>query len=141
MRTLEELRQYFGGDHFAVRLGIAIEAVSEREAVCSLALDGTHLNAQGTAQGGVIFTLADFAFAVAANAVSPGTVTLNAGIQYLAPGTGARLVATARPVGASGRTSVYQVTVCGEKGRLVAIMTATGFAKQHFHDSVSGQNS
>jgi acyl-coenzyme A thioesterase PaaI-like protein len=67
-------------------------------------------------------------------------VTLNAGIQYLAPGTGARLVATARLAGASGRTSVYQVTVCGEGGRLVAVMTATGFVKQRFHDNLSGPN-
>lgn len=134
MLSIEELDRYFGDDHFAVGLGISIDSVSETGAVCSMALQQRHLNSQGTAQGGVLFTLADFAFAVAANARQKGTITLDANIRYIRPGKGQRLVATAKQLHAGRQTSVYEVAVTGQNGELAALLTATGFVKQHYID-------
>lgn len=132
---LAELRAYFGDDNFATRmLGIEIEAADAEGAVCSLELKPEHYNSQGTAQGGAIFTLADFAFAVASNARAKGTVTLQAAIHYLRPGTGARLRAVARRVGGGAKTCVYEVRVSDEAGRGVALMTATGYTKERYTD-------
>ena len=84
-----ELIAYFSADLFAVQAcGITIEDVDENGAQCRMAVTATHLNAQGVVQGGAIFTLADFAFAVAANAGGAPTVSLGAQIHFLRPGTG-----------------------------------------------------
>ena len=71
MPTLEELRNRFQRDRFAMEvLGAEIEEAGPGRARCGLALRPCHMNANGTPMGGVIFTLADFAFAVAANGFS-----------------------------------------------------------------------
>lgn len=56
-----------------------------------------HLNAAGTVQGGALFTLADFAFAVAANAGGVLTVSLQNSISFLRAAKPARLTARAEP--------------------------------------------
>ena len=63
--ALEEVRERFSQDRFATVNGAVIEAVGEGYAKCSIILNETHRNALGAVMGGAIFTLADFAFAVA----------------------------------------------------------------------------
>ena len=65
--ALEEVRERFSQDRFATVNGAVIEAVGEGYAKCSIILNETHRNALGAVMGGAIFTLADFAFAVASN--------------------------------------------------------------------------
>lgn len=61
-------RSVFSDDRFATEAtGIVIDHLDSHTAQCSLSLDGRHRNARGVAMGGVLFTLADFATAVAAN--------------------------------------------------------------------------
>jgi len=74
----EDLHSFFQNDRFAMDLGIQIEQIGAERTVCTLRLVPGHMNADHVAQGGVLFTLADFTFAVAANAgltfVTPGFV-------------------------------------------------------------------
>ena len=65
--TLEQVRQRFTADCFASKMGTVIEDIKEGYARCYLDITPLHLNAAGNVMGGAIFTLADFAFAVAAN--------------------------------------------------------------------------
>lgn len=65
--TLDEVRERFSKDRFATVNGAVIETVDEGFARCSMELNDTHRNALGAVMGGAIFTLADFAFAVASN--------------------------------------------------------------------------
>ena len=68
MPTLDELKARFAADRYATEVtGAEILSAEPRHAVCTLSLRPEHLNAAGTPMGGVLFTLADFAFAVAAN--------------------------------------------------------------------------
>lgn len=127
MKTIEELRDYFAGDRFAEAQGITIDRVEEGLAVCSLTLREDHLNARDRAQGGLIYTLADFTFAVAANSGDAPTVTLNAGIHYLRPPKGSRLVATATLTHETRSTCLCRVEVTDDLGTPVAQMTATGY--------------
>ena len=67
--SVESAREFFYKDLFAVNTGITLDELTEDEAVCSLELDDVHRNAYGGVMGGVIFTLADFAFAVLSNQI------------------------------------------------------------------------
>jgi acyl-CoA thioesterase len=78
------------------------------------------VNGHGTCHGGLIFSLADTAFACACNSAGPVTVAAGADIAFVAPARdGDVLVARARVRARYGRHGIYDVTVtCGD--RLVA---------------------
>ena len=127
MTDLEKARAYFAGDLYATETtGIVIEAAAEHYAKCSLTLTKAHCNALGRPMGGAIFTLADFAFAVAANLCPPGSVSLTSQITYLAPARGAVLTAEAHMIKSGRTTCFYQVDVTDEQGTRVAFVTVSG---------------
>lgn len=129
LSSLEEIRAFFSADRFATEVtGAKICLAEPGRAVCALKLTPRHMNAAGTPQGGAVFTLADFAFAVAANGFSEQTtISLQHDITYLAPAKGKELLAEARRV-KSGRTAgFYTVDVTDELGTHVAYMTVNGF--------------
>lgn len=125
--TIDEVRQHFEQDRFAQLSGMHIDSISDKSAVCSVVLQEHHKNALNTAQGGLTYTLADLAFAVAANAGDHTTVTLNSTIHFVAPGRGEKLIATAAAQHTGRRTCVYEVSVTDEKETLIAIATFTGY--------------
>ena len=127
--TLERVRQRFTADCFASKMGTVIEDIKEGYARCYLDITPLHLNAAGNVMGGAIFTLADFAFAVAANWNKPNLhVTLNSQITYLGTAKGKRLIAEARMV-KEGRTTCYCVVdVKDDLGHAVAQITSNGFS-------------
>lgn len=129
MIPIETIREAFAADQFAARLGIQIDSVDGDSAVCSLAIRPEHRNAMGAVQGGVVFTLADFAFAVATNWEKLSTVTLNSAIHYLKPAGGERLTATAACVSRSRTVCVYEIRVMDDQGVQVAWVTSTGYTK------------
>ena len=64
---LKSAIEFFKNDKFAASTGVEILSVETGRAVCALEISQGHVNSDGFVQGGVIFTLADSAFAVAAN--------------------------------------------------------------------------
>jgi acyl-CoA thioesterase len=115
-------------DHLRARegsseaLGIAIEDVREGYARVAMAVRADMLNGHGVAHGGMIFTLADTAFAYACNSRNLRSMANQASIVFLSPGRdGERLTAEAQEQSLSGRSGVYQVRVRGEDGRDVAL--------------------
>lgn len=126
MTRLEEAQKYFEGDRFATENGAVITELSEDYAVCQMALTSHHRNALGNVMGGAVYTLADFAFAVASNFGKRPTVSTTSQITYLRAAKGNTLTAKAQRV-REGRTSVYyEVSVTDETGALVARVTASG---------------
>ena len=77
--------------------------------------------------GGVIFTLADFAFAVCANNIHSLSVAQQVSINYLSAPKGQRLTAKSRCVKSGKSTTVINVDVSDETGRQVAQFTGTAF--------------
>lgn len=65
--TLKKVQERFKNDRFATDNGAVIEEVGEGYARCVMSLDEHHYNAVGSVMGGAVFTVADFAFAVASN--------------------------------------------------------------------------
>ncbi len=126
MKNIEEARSYFQNDHFATENGAVIEELGENYAVCSLQLTEHHRNALGNVMGGVLFTLADFSFAVASNFGKRPTVSTSSQITFLRAAKGNRLTARAEMI-REGRTTVYyEISVFDEPGNLVARVTASG---------------
>jgi acyl-CoA thioesterase len=114
-------------DHLRAREGtgkafdIVIDEVREGYARIHMTVRADMLNGHGVAHGGMIFTLADTAFAYACNSRNLSTMANQASIVFLSPGKeGERLTAEAREQAVSGRSGVYQICVTGEDGRDVA---------------------
>jgi acyl-CoA thioesterase len=131
MKDAQELRRYFEGDRFVALAGIEIDSVSEGAASCSVILEEKHMNALGSPQGGLIYTLADFAFAAASNAGGDPTVTIGGNIHYIGASKGKRLTALALEKSPGGkRVCVYEVTVSDDTGAVVALASFTGYVKK-----------
>ncbi|MEZ5958903.1 MAG: hydroxyphenylacetyl-CoA thioesterase PaaI [Hyphomonadaceae bacterium] len=104
--------------------GIVIENAREGYALIRMKLRDDMLNGHRIGHGGMIFALADTAFAYACNSRNENTVAQHASISFLAPAQpGDELVAEAREVSRSGRTGVYHVSVRTADGRIIAEFT------------------
>jgi acyl-CoA thioesterase len=92
--------------------GIELLEYGEGWARTRLTVRDDMVNGHGICHGGVIFSLADTAFACACNSWGPVTVAAGADIVFVSPGRrGDILVATARMRTSYGRNGVYDVTV------------------------------
>ncbi len=129
MKPSEETIRLFENDRFATENGAVIEEVDDHYARCTLKVEDRHRNAMGAVMGGVYFTLADFAFAVAANWQEIGTVSLTSDIAYLGSAKGDTLTAEAFCVKNGRTTSYYRIEVKDRFGKLAAIVNTTGYKK------------
>ena len=121
--------KYVEKDRFASYNGIKIEKVSPGYAVTKMEVTENHLNGVNIVQGGAIFTLADYAFAVAANCSGQITVGINASISYFKAATGKTLRAEAKEISSSNKIATYNVDVWDENNQLIAKLTVTGFKR------------
>ena len=104
--------------------GISIDDAREGYALIRMKLRDDMLNGHRIGHGGMIFALADTAFAYACNSRNENTVAQNASISFLAPAQpGDVLIAEAREVSRSGRSGVYQVSVKTAAGAVIAEFT------------------
>lgn len=95
MKPSEDVKKMFEQDRFATDNGAYIEEVDDHYAKCSLMIEDRHKNAMGAVMGGVYFTLADFALAVASNWQEMGSVSLDSQITYLSRAKGEKRTAEA----------------------------------------------
>lgn len=99
-----------------------IIAVRKGYAKLSMLIRKDMLNGMKVAHGGMIFTLADTAFAYACNSHNIASVALHASITFLSPiQLGEEIIAEAKEDASSGRTGVYNVIVFGGDGRRAAV--------------------
>ncbi len=128
MTDLEKAREFFSGDKYATEsTGIVIDEVKEKYAKCSLKLNASHKNAVGNVMGGVMFTLADFVFAVATNFNQEDiTVTTVSQICYLGMAKGDTLYGESKLIKDGRTTCFYEIVISDNLGNNVAIVTMTG---------------
>jgi acyl-CoA thioesterase len=118
----------YARDRAAQVLGIALDRIQPGGAVCRMMVRDDMVQGHGTCHGGIVFTLADTAFAYACNACNRVTVALGAEITFVAPArAGEVLTATARERSRAGRTGVYDVEVINGAGTLVALFRGTSY--------------
>jgi len=127
--TAEAVRaQMYGRDRAAQALGITVEAIGPGSAVCRMGVRDDMLNGHATCHGGLIFTLADTAFAYACNAGNRATVALTCQVTFIAPARqGDVLSASAHEQSRTGRTGVYDVEVRRADGRVVALFRGQAY--------------
>ena len=103
-------------------LGIDIAIPAAGQATATMTVRDDMLNGFGVCHGGIVFTLADTAFAFACNAYDDETLSVSANIEWLAAvGGGDRLIARAAEDVRSGRHGYYTVRVTRQGGELVAL--------------------
>ena len=100
---------------------IEIEDVHEGYARIGMIVRADMLNGHSVAHGGMIFALADTAFAYACNSRNVNTMAQAASIVFLTPAKlGERLTAEAVEQSQAGRSGVYWVTVRNPAGAVIA---------------------
>ena len=115
-------------DTFCRENGIEITDIREGYAEAVMQIDAGKLNANGVVQGGAIFTLADFAFAGAANSFENlRASSMSATVNFLRPGSGNTLTARAQVVNRGRRSCLVETEVFNDAGKLVAKICTTGF--------------
>jgi len=114
-------RIMWDNDSASKGLGIVLERVSPGEADASLVVEDRHLNGHHICHGGIIFTLADTAFAFACNTYNQSAVAHQNSITFSRSGRpGAKLVAYAKEVSRQGRSGIYDVSVVDDEGVTIA---------------------
>ena len=109
------------GDRASAGLGMTLDHVAPGEARMSMAVTERMVNGHGMCHGGLIFTLADSAFAFACNTRNQRAVAAQCSISFLRPAKlGEHLTAWATMRAAAGRTGIYDIAVTTGAGLLVA---------------------
>lgn len=99
-------------DQAAQALGIRIVRVQPGASLLTMVVRADMVNGHHICHGGMIFSLADTAFAYACNSYNRNTVASACHIDFLAPAReGEMLEAEAVERSAAGRTGVYDITV------------------------------
>ena len=129
--TVAELEAFFNADRFATQAaGCRIVEGRRGHGVAEMELADIHRNAQGNVMGGAIFTLADFALAIACNVGEVPTVSVTSSIEFLSATRGAKLTATADCEKDGRHLAFYAVKVTDDTGRLIARVSATAYRHQ-----------
>lgn len=109
-------------DQAAQALGMKIVRVRPGEALVTMTVRPNMVNGHHICHGGMIFSLADTAFAYACNSYNKNTVASACHIDFLAPAKeDETLEAEATEQFSAGRTSVYDVTVRTTSGKKIAL--------------------
>lgn len=107
--------------------GFTVDEATQGRATVSLMVSSQHVNGNGMAHGGVVFAIADQAFAMAANTLLPYAATGDAQIHYLAPcRAGQRLEAVARVEWSDERRAIVNVMVTADA---VTVASYRGLAR------------
>jgi acyl-CoA thioesterase len=125
LQALAELagKTMFERDPASQALGMLLAEIRPGYARMTMAVRQDMLNGHQSCHGGYIFMLADSAFAFACNSHNHNTVGAGCTIEYLAPGRlGDVLSAEALEQTLVGKIGVYDVKVCNQDGRVVALL-------------------
>jgi len=125
-----ELKCIFKADRYAELSNIELLTAVTGQATAKMTLHPHHLNALGTVQGGAIFTLADFTFAVACNSHGTMAVALDVSIVFMKAATTGTLWAEAREASKNFKVGLYLVDVKDDEGDLVAHFQGMAYRKK-----------
>ncbi len=117
-------------DKFRELLGIEVVELKENYAKMSMKVTGAHLNIHGKTHGGVVFSLADCAFAEAVNSGGTIAVAVQVSINFVRPTSeGDTLVAEAVKV-TEGRTFGLYNVIVRNQDKIVALFTGLAYKQQ-----------
>ena len=125
MTLLEKLNTE---DHFAASIGAQLILVAPGVARAQLTVTERHLNGGGVCQGGVLYTLADLAFAAVANSHGILTLGISNTITFMKScQLGDTLTAECREVLDHRKLPYCDIHITNQKGELLATMTGLAY--------------
>ena len=116
---------------------MALERLEEREGYCriSMMIRKEMLNGFGIVHGGILFSLADSAFAFATNSSGRHAVSIDSHISiYQSSQIGDQLFATAEELHTNHKLAHYSVQVTNQKAELIASFKGTVYRKREEWD-------
>ncbi len=118
----------FARDRAAQALEMNIVRVQPGSALLTMKVRGDMVNGHHICHGGMLFSLADTAFAYACNSYNRNTVASACHIDFLASAKeGEMLEAEAVERSAAGRTGVYDVTIKVVGGKTIALFRGKSY--------------
>ncbi len=123
-------KRLLAGDRFASLTGIEIISAQKGYCKARLVIKDRHLNAANVVQGGAIFTLADLAFAVAANSHGQLALAINVNISFLHGISSGTLFATATEVCKPKRLGAYDVLITDDSENIIARFNGMVYRKK-----------
>jgi phenylacetic acid degradation protein PaaD len=112
----------YDGDRASQALGMKVEDCGPGTACVSMRVRADMVNGHGICHGGLVFALADSAFAFACNSHGDNTVAAGAAIEFLMPAReGDQLTAVAHERWRTGRSGIYEIEVRNQRGEAVAL--------------------
>lgn len=128
MEAHQVIEKLMARDKFSQWLGIEVKAVNDGVAEVSMRVRPEMVNGFGIAHGGILFSLADTAFAFACNSDGNITVALDVSISFpKAVNVYDCLTATARRIHQTRRTGLYIVEVTNQTNEVVGLFKGTCF--------------
>jgi acyl-CoA thioesterase len=115
-------------DRASQALGMRLDAVRPGWARVVMTVRADMLNGHQLCHGGIVFALADSAFAFACNSYNESTVAAAAAIDFLAgAGAGDELTAEASELWRTRRNGIYEITVTNQRGERVALFRGRSY--------------
>ncbi len=119
---------------FARKFGLKLVNIDEGYSRVEMTFTPDMENLFGMAHGGALFALIDEAFETASNSHGTLAVALNMNITYLSPPSpGCLLIAEAKEVHQTARTSLYEIKVFDEQNQPIASCQALAYKKGTSH--------
>jgi len=118
----------FERDRASQALGMRIASVRPGAARVVMRVRADMLNGHGLCHGGLVFALADSAFAFACNSHNDSTVAAAAAIDFLAAAReGDELTAEASELWRTRRNGIYEIVVANQRGERVALFRGRSY--------------
>lgn len=128
---MHEIKTFFTEhDLFARHAGIELLEVEPGMARARMKIEPYHFNGARTVHGGAIFTLADFAFAVASNSYGTMAMGINTSVSFVKAALGGTLYAEAEEQSRNAKLATYTVNVTDDNGDLVALFQGMVYLKK-----------
>lgn len=129
----QQIIEFFNDDKYAAMTGVKIDHIDDKNVICSLEIKDFHFNAGNRVQGGAIFTLADFTFAVACNyndlREGQQTITVNqsCNMTFFNTPNGTKLISKSECLQKGKKLSVYRMTVTDDLDNIIAEMLGNAY--------------
>ncbi len=121
----EKYIAYFKRDNFARENGFVMTHCSPGHAIAQVAIGERHLNGAGVVHGGLLFSLADFAFAGASNSFGKVALSINASITNFHASKSGIITAEAKVITKSNKLIHCNIDVVHESGQILANFKGT----------------
>jgi acyl-CoA thioesterase len=128
-RVAEQAAQaLYQRDRASQALGMRLAAVGPGSARVVMLVRADMVNGHRVCHGGIVFALADSAFAFACNSYNESTVAVAGAIDFLSGAReGDELTAEARELWRTRRNGIYEISVCNQRGERVALFRGRSY--------------